>query len=82
MADGFDIHLNEEQARRLKAVADASGLAPADYALQVLELAIADDWAEEARRLAAFDRSGDAVPADEALAVFRSDLTDRLAAGL
>lgn len=81
MADGFDIHLNEDQALRLKAVADASGLAPAEYAIQVLEQAIADDWAEEARRLAAFDRSGQALPVEEVLAVFRSDLSDRLAAG-
>lgn len=81
MADGFDIHLTEDQAQRLKAVADASGLAPTDYALKVLEQAIADDWAEEARRLAEFDRSGEAVPAEEALSVFRSDLADRLAAG-
>jgi hypothetical protein len=80
MADGFDIHLNEDQARRLKAVADASGLEPADYALQVLEQAIAGDWVEEARRLAEFDRSGQAVPVEEALVAFRSDLANRLAA--
>ncbi|WP_339928997.1 hypothetical protein [uncultured Brevundimonas sp.] len=78
MADGFDIHLTEDQALRLKVVAEA---APADYALQVLEQAIGDDWTEEARRLAAYDRSGEAVPVEEALSVFRSDLADRLAAG-
>ena len=81
MSDGFDIHLNEDQAQRLKAAADASGLAPVEYAIEVIEQAIADDWAEEARRLADFDRSGEAVSVAEALADFRSNLAERLAAG-
>jgi hypothetical protein len=36
MADGFDIHLNEGQARRLKAAAEASGVDPATYVHRAL----------------------------------------------
>ena len=50
MADGFDIHLNEDQARRLKAAAEASGVDPETYFMQALERAL--DRAEEARRSA------------------------------
>ena len=49
MADGFDIHLNEDQARRLRAAA-ASGVDPATYVQQALDRALDDG--EEARRWA------------------------------
>src|SRR5690606_29202452 len=65
MADGFDIHLNEDQARRLKAAAEASGVDPAAYALQVLEQAMDDDWAEDERRFAEYERTGESISAEE-----------------
>jgi hypothetical protein len=37
MADGFDIHIDEEQAARLQAVADMLGLSAADYARSLIE---------------------------------------------
>ncbi|MFN3538074.1 MAG: hypothetical protein ACK4Y4_11560 [Brevundimonas sp.] len=78
MADGFDIHLNEDQARRLKAAAEASGVDPETYAVQALEQAMDDG--EEARRWAEYQRTGESVPAEEALEKFRRGLNEKLAA--
>lgn len=78
MADGFDIHLNEEQARRLKAAADAAGLDAQAFALQVLDQAVEDG--EEARRWAEYQRTGISIPAEEAMAEFRRVLSEKLAA--
>lgn len=61
MAEGFDIHLNEDQARRLKAAAEASGVDPATYAVQVLD----QDWAEDVCRVEEYERTGDSIGADE-----------------
>ncbi|MDZ4060132.1 MAG: hypothetical protein U1C75_02975 [Brevundimonas sp.] len=65
MADGFDIHLNEDQAQRLKAAAEASGVDPSVYALQILEQAMEDDWAEDFRRIADYERTGESIGAAE-----------------
>ena len=65
MPDGFDIHLNEDQARRLKAAAEASGVDPSVYALQVLEQAMTDDWSEDFRRIAEYERTGESIGAEE-----------------
>ena len=65
MADGFDIHLNEDQARRLKAAAEASGVDPAAYAVQLLEQGMEDDWAEDVRRIEEYERTGESISADE-----------------
>lgn len=65
MADGFDIHLNEDQAQRLKAAAEASGVDPSVYALQILEQAMEDDWAEDFRRIADYKRTGESIGAAE-----------------
>jgi predicted transcriptional regulator len=65
MADGFDIHLDEDQTRRLKAAAEASGLEPSVFALQALEQAIEDDWAEDFRRIAEYERTGESIGAEE-----------------
>lgn len=77
MADGFDIHLNEDQARRLRAAA-ASGVDPATYVQQALDRAMDDG--EEARRWAEYQRTGETIPAEEALANFRRVLNEKLAA--
>jgi hypothetical protein len=42
MADGFDIHLDQDRAERLKAAADRFGLSAADYALAVLDQAMTE----------------------------------------
>ncbi|PVM91801.1 antitoxin [Caulobacter endophyticus] len=42
MADGFDIHIDEEQAARLQAVADMLGLSAADYAISLIEAGLED----------------------------------------
>ena len=65
MADGFDIHLNEDQARRLRAAAEASGVDPATYVQQALERAMDDDWAEDIRRIEEYERTGESISADE-----------------
>ncbi len=36
MADGFDIHIDSEQAVRLKAAADLADMSPEDYAAQLI----------------------------------------------
>ena len=79
MPDGFDIHLDPDRAARLKAAADAAGLAPADYALSVLDHALETDWSESLRRLEEFDRTGESVPLEEALEEFRHAVKERLA---
>ena len=70
MADGFDIHLNEELARRLKAAAEAAGVDPAVYAHQLLDVAVEDDFAEDDRRWAEYKRTGETVSLDEAIRSF------------
>jgi hypothetical protein len=40
MADGFDIHVDQDRAERLKAAADRLGLTMADYAMAVLDQAL------------------------------------------
>ena len=77
MADGFDIHLNEDQARRLKAAAEASGVDPTTYVQQALERAMDDG--EEARRWAEYQRTGETIPLEDALAAFDAELERSLA---
>lgn len=36
MADGFDIHLDSEQAAKLKALADRADMSPEAYAVQLI----------------------------------------------
>ncbi len=70
MADGFDIHVDQDRAARLKVAADRLGLSVTDYALAALDQALARaplQWidpdpaidkaiADEARR------TGDTIP--------------------
>ncbi|MFN3877742.1 MAG: hypothetical protein ACK4MH_05135 [Brevundimonas sp.] len=91
MADGFDIHLNEDQARRLKAAAEAAGVEPTAYALKALEGVIGDisitgvseypaAWvAEDAERWAEYERTGVTIPVEDALQDFHANLARRLA---
>ena len=91
MAEGFDIHLNEDQARRLKAAAEAAGVEPTAYALQLMdgvigEISIAGvsehpaAWvAEDEERWAEYERTGVTVPLEDALRDFHENLARRLA---
>jgi len=42
MADGFDIHIDEEQAARLQAMADLLDMSAADYARSLIEAGLED----------------------------------------
>ena len=77
MADGFDIHLNEDQARRLKAAAEAAGVEPAAYALELIEGAIQNDSAEDERRFAEYERTGEYISLEEFLRPFEDLLAEK-----
>ena len=70
MADGMDIHLSDGLARRLKAAAEAAGVDPVDYARQLLDVAIEDDFAEDDRRWAEYQRTGETVSLEDAIKAF------------
>lgn len=80
MADGFDIHLNEDQARRLKAAAEASGVDPETYFMQALERAMQDDWAEDERRFAEYERTGESISVEEFMGGLREAVRARFKA--
>lgn len=77
MADGFDIHLNEEQARRLKAAAEAAGVDPTAYALELIALGTQEDWAEDERRFAEYERTGEFISLEEFLRPFEEFLAEK-----
>lgn len=76
MADGFDIHLNEEQAQRLKVVAEAAGVDPAAYVVGLIDEATQAGWAEDERRFAEYQQTGESVGAGEWLQGLR-EMVDR-----
>lgn len=41
MADGFDIHIDHEQAAKLKVVADRLGMSVSDYAVALIDAGLA-----------------------------------------
>ena len=61
MADGFDIHLDEERARRLRKAAEAAGVDARVFAMQVLDQALEAEWAEDFRRVADYERTGASI---------------------
>jgi hypothetical protein len=75
MADGFDIHLDEDRARRLAEAATMAGQTPEAFALAVIdeaiqdriEVAADDSWAEDMARLAEYDRTGVSIPLADAM---------------
>lgn len=71
MADGVDIHLSADLAKRLEAVAGRSGLSVEQLALQVLDQVADDDWAEDFRRLEEYERTGVSIPKDKWMAGLR-----------
>lgn len=77
MADGFDIHLNDDQARRLKAAAEAAGRDPTTYALDLLDQAMQMDWAEDERRFAEYERTGESISAGDWLQGLRERVDEK-----
>lgn len=92
MAEGFDIHLNDDQARRLKAAAEAAGRDPTALALELLEAGLAPSpatmvreeaapWVDEDEaRWAEYQRTGETVPLEDALNTFDKALDEKLRA--
>jgi len=80
MADGADIHLDPERAERLRLAAEAAGVTPEAFALNAIDSAIDDDWAEAIESIDEYERTGVSYPAEEVLAEFRANVEARLAA--
>jgi hypothetical protein len=80
MADGFDIHLDEDQARRLKAAAEAAGVDPTAFALDLLNLGTRSDWTEDERRYAEYERTGEFVSPEAWLDGLREMIDDKFKA--
>lgn len=79
MADGFDIHLDAEQAARLKAVADQLGLSPSDYALALIKLGLAETPSATIDPDPAIDEAiADAVECGDEPALSLADFRSRL----
>ena len=78
MADGFQIEIDAEMAERLKAAAQAAGVEPATYALEVLGSALDSDWTESLKRLEEYDRTGESISLEEALKEFHGAVEDEL----
>lgn len=80
MADGvMKLELSEGLAHRLRVAAEAAGRPAADYAVELIDSALDDDWAEDDARFAEFLRTGESIPAEVALAEFRESVTRRFA---
>lgn len=77
MADGFDIHLNGQQAERLRAKASDAGMDAGDYARSLLAAALDGDWAEDQRRFAEYDRTGEAISLDKFMGELRAAVARR-----
>jgi hypothetical protein len=76
MADGFDIHIDEEQAARLQAAADLLDMSAADYARSLIEAGLTPPNLETIDPDPAIDRAivqeairtGDTIPWSDYLA--------------
>ncbi|GEM_PF-1493570 len=81
MADGFDIHIDEEQAARLQAMADLLDMSAADYARSLIDRDIAASPFREIDPDPAIDEAiADAVEAGEEEAIPWEVVRDRLLA--
>jgi hypothetical protein len=80
MADGYDIHLTGRRAALLERAARAAGVTPAEYALQILDHAISEDWAATLEAFADYDSTHEFVPARQALAEFATGVEEDLVA--
>jgi hypothetical protein len=78
MADGgLKLELGADLSDRLRVAAETAGRPVADYAAELIEGALDDDWAEDDARFAEYQRTGISVPAEEALSRFREAVARR-----
>lgn len=81
MADGeLTLKLDDDIVRRLRAVADATGVSMGRIAADLIAEGLDHDWTEALDSLAEYDRTGAYVALDEALNLARNDLEEKLAA--
>lgn len=80
MADGFDIHISDEQANQLRTAALAKGLDPEQYARALLEDALERDNPGfiVRSRLERYDRTGEYVELEDALSAFNQVVVARV----
>jgi hypothetical protein len=79
MADGFDIHVSSDLARRIAEEAEITGQTPEAVALAILTEAFEPlDWAEDVRRAEEYDRTGNGSSVEEAFSRIRARLTEKL----
>jgi hypothetical protein len=85
MADGFDIYVGSELARRIAEEAEVTGRTPEAVALAILTEAFEEpntdhlDWAEDVRRAEEYDRTGNGSTVEEAFSRIRARLSAKLA---
>lgn len=80
MPDGeLTLKLDDDTARRLKAVADAAGRSVDEHARALIAEGLDDRWSESLRRLDEYDQTGESLSVQEALEHFDTTLQDRLA---
>lgn len=82
MADGFhlEVDLDKDTGERLKAAAEAAGMAPSDYAASLLQSTVFEtDWSLAEARLAEFDRTGVSHDGDTVLREFQRNVAEGVA---
>lgn len=81
MADGeLTLKLDDDIVRRLRAVADATGVTMGRFAADLIADGLDHDWTEALASLAEYDRTGVSYSLDEAMNLARNDLEEKLAA--
>jgi len=79
MADGFDFHLNDERAVKLRAAASAAGVDATELVMQIIDTALDDGWAEDMRRIAEYERTGESISAEDWMQGLRDGIAARRA---
>jgi len=78
MADsGLKLELRQDVSDRLRAAAETAGRTMEDYAVELIEGALENDWAEDDARFVEFEGTGVSVPAEEALSRFQDAVAAR-----
>jgi hypothetical protein len=81
MADGgLKLELDENLSNRLIAAAEDAGRQVFDYAAELIDGALDDDWSETERRWAEYEKAGESVSVEEAMTRLRHGLKARFAA--
>jgi predicted DNA-binding protein len=86
MADGFDIHIDQEQAARLKVLADRLGMTAAEYAVALIDAGLTGAAPKAIDRDPAIDEAiADAIERGDEPAISHDDFRAhmrRVTAGL